>query len=339
MAEVKTEQKVILSGIKPTGRLTLGNYIGAMKNFVKLQDDYETLYMVVDLHALTIPQEPKELREKTLSIIAQYIAVGLDPEKNNLFIQSHVTGHTELAWILGCLTGLGELSRMTQFKDKSSKPGAVVNAGLYTYPILMASDILLYNADLVPVGEDQKQHVELTRDIAAKFNYRYSDTFTIPEPFIPKSGSRIMDLQDPLSKMGKSDSGDSGRIALIDESNIIAKKIKSAVTDSEMEIRFSDKDEKAGISNLLTIYSNLTDITIPELELKYEGKGYGDFKKDLADIAVNKLSPIKQKHDELMKNRDYLENILKRSADNAQKKAWKMLSKVYRKVGLVQAVR
>ncbi len=337
--EELSSQKTILSGIKPTGQLTIGNYIGAMKNFVKLQNDYETLYMVVDLHALTVPQEPKELRHKTLSIIAQYIAVGLDPEKNNLFIQSHVTGHTELAWILGCMTGLGDLSRMTQFKDKSAKPGANVNAGLYTYPILMASDILLYNADFVPVGEDQKQHVELTRDIAMRFNYRYSDTFTIPEPIIPKSGARIMDLQNPMSKMGKSDSGESGRIALIDEPSLVAKRIKSAVTDSGSEIKFSETDEKAGIRNLLTIYANLTEISIAEIELMYEGKGYGDFKKDLADIVVERLSPIKNRHDDLMKNKDYLEAVLKSGAESAQKKAWKMLSKVYRKVGLVQAVR
>ncbi|HAQ60996.1 TPA: tryptophan--tRNA ligase [Candidatus Delongbacteria bacterium] len=332
-------QKTILSGIQPTGQLTIGNYIGAMKNFVRLQNDYETLYMVVDLHALTVPQDPKELRHKTLSVIAQYISVGLDPEKNNLFIQSHVTGHTELTWILGCLTGLGDLNRMTQFKDKSSKPGANINAGLYTYPILMASDILLYNADFVPVGEDQKQHVELTRDIAMKFNYRYSDTFTIPEPIIPKSGARIMDLQNPLAKMSKSDSGESGRLALIDEPSVIAKKIKSAVTDSGSEIKFSEDEEKAGIRNLLTIYSNLTELSIADIELKYKSRGYGDFKKDLADIVVEKLSPIKLKHDDLMKNKDYLESVLKSGAESAQKKAWKMLGKVYRKIGLVQAAR
>jgi tryptophanyl-tRNA synthetase len=337
--EDKAAQKIILSGIKPTGQLTIGNLIGAMKNFVKLQHDYETLYMVADLHALTVPQEPKELRHKTLSIIAQYIAVGLDPEKNDLFIQSHVTGHTELSWILGCLTGLGDLSRMTQFKDKSSKPGANINAGLFTYPVLMASDILLYNADYVPVGEDQKQHVELTRDIAMKFNFRYSDTFTIPEPIIPKTGARIMDLQNPLSKMGKSDSGESGRIALIDDPAMVSKRIRSAVTDSGSEIIYSDSDDKAGIRNLLTIYTNLTDKSVPEIEKMYEGRGYGDFKKDLADIVVEKLRPIKEKHDELMNNKDYLESVLKNGASNAQKKAWKVLSKVYRKVGLVQTGR
>ncbi|HQO10284.1 MAG TPA: tryptophan--tRNA ligase [Clostridiales bacterium] len=337
--EDKAAQKIILSGIKPTGQLTIGNLIGAMNNFVKLQHDYDTLYMVADLHALTVPQEPKELRHKTLSIIAQYIAVGLDPEKNDLFIQSHVTGHTELSWILGCLTGLGDLSRMTQFKDKSSKPGANINAGLFTYPVLMASDILLYNADYVPVGEDQKQHVELTRDIAMKFNFRYSDTFTIPEPIIPKTGARIMDLQNPLSKMGKSDSGESGRIALIDDPVMVSKRIRSAVTDSGSEIIYSDSDEKAGIRNLLTIYTNLTDKSVPEIEKMYEGRGYGDFKKDLADIVVEKLRPIKEKHDELMNNKDYLESVLKNGASNAQKKAWKVLSKVYRKVGLVQTGR
>ena len=332
-------KKVILSGIKPTGQLTIGNYIGAMKNFIRLQDDYETLYMVADLHALTIPQEPKELRYKTLSVIAQYIAVGLDPERSNLFIQSHVTGHTELSWILGCITGLGELGRMTQFKDKSSKPGANINAGLFTYPVLMASDILLYNADFVPVGDDQKQHVELTRDIAIRFNHKYSDTFTVPEPIIPKSGARIMDLQNPLTKMGKTDSGESGRIAIIDDPSIAAKRIKSAVTDSGKEIVYSEGDEKAGIRNLLTIYSSLTETPVDEIEMTYRGKGYADFKKDLADIVVEKLTPIKNKHDDLMKNKDYLESVLKKNASAAQEKAYRVLNKVYRKVGLVQASR
>ena len=330
----------ILSGIKPTGLLTIGNYIGAMKNFVNLQEDYETYYMVVDLHALTVPQTPKDLRQKTLSIIAQYIAVGLDPDKNNLFIQSHVKGHTELAWVLGCNTGLGELNRMTQFKDKSAKAGANVNAGLYTYPILMASDILLYNAHKVPVGEDQKQHVELTRDLATRFNHRYSDTFIIPDPLIPTSGARIMDLQNPLGKMGKSDSGDTGRIALIDDSNIVAKRIKSAVTDSGREIIYDKtSDEKAGIRNLLTIYSSFTDTPIETIVNQYTGKGYGDLKKDLAEIVVEKLKPIKATHNDLMKNKDYLHEVLKRSSDNAQKLAYKTLSKVYRKIGLVEPKR
>ena len=330
----------ILSGIKPTGVLTIGNYIGAMKNFVKLQEDYETFYMVADLHALTVPQIPKDLRKRTLSIIAQYIAVGLDPLKSNLFIQSHVKGHTELAWVLSCNTGLGELNRMTQFKDKSAKDGANINAGLYTYPTLMASDILLYNAHKVPVGDDQKQHVELTRDLAQKFNHRYSETFVTPEPLIPEAGARIMDLQNPLGKMGKSDLSDAGRIALIDESNIITKKIKSAVTDSGREIVYEKTgDEKAGIRNLLTIYSSFTDTPIETIVNQYTGKGYGDFKKDLVELVVEKLKPIKEKHDDLMKNKDYLAQILKDGSDNAQKLAYRTLSKVYRKIGLVEPKR
>ena len=228
---------------------------------------------------------------------------------------------------------------MTQFKDKSSKPGANINAGLFTYPVLMASDILLYNADFVPVGDDQKQHVELTRDIAIRFNHKYSDTFTVPEPIIPKSGARIMDLQNPLTKMGKTDSGESGRIAIIDDPSIAAKRIKSAVTDSGKEIIYSEGDEKAGIRNLLTIYSSLTETPVDEIEMTYRGKGYADFKKDLADIVVEKLTPIKNKHDDLMKNKDYLESVLKKNASAAQEKAYRVLNKVYRKVGLVQASR
>ncbi len=332
---MENKKKRILSGCKPTGNFTLGNYIGALKNHVALQEDYECFYMIADLHALTVPQEPKEFRKRILSFVAQYLAVGLDPSKASLFIQSHVKGHTELAWILSCLTGLGQLSRMTQFKDKSSKPSANVNAGLYTYPTLMAADILLYNADMIPVGEDQKQHVELTRDLAIRFNNRYSETFTIPEPFIPKSGARIMDLQDPHSKMGKSDSAASGMILLIDEPNSIAKKIKSSVTDSGKEIIFSDDPEKAGIKNLLTIYSSLSEIPVKELEEKYQGKGYGDFKKDLAEVVVETLRPFKTEYDLLMKNKDHLMEILKNGAENAQRSAYKILSKVYRKSGLV----
>jgi tryptophanyl-tRNA synthetase len=331
--------KRVLSGIKPTGGLTLGNYIGAMKNFVKLQDDYEAFYMVADLHALTVPQVAKDLRNRTLSIIAQYIAVGLDPERSTLFIQSHVKGHTELAWVLSCLTGLGELNRMTQFKDKSSKDGANINAGLYTYPTLMASDILLYNADFVPVGDDQKQHVELTRDLANRFNFRYSPTFTVPEPIIPKAGARIMDLQNPLSKMGKSDSATSGMIALLDEANIITKKIKSAVTDSDMDIRYCEGDKKAGIRNLLTIYSSLSGESIQSIESKFVGKGYGDFKKEVAEIVVETLSPIKQEHDRIMKDKAYLNSVLKNGAEKAQKVAYKILSKVNKKSGLVEPIR
>ncbi|PID26665.1 MAG: tryptophan--tRNA ligase [Candidatus Cloacimonadota bacterium] len=332
-------KKRVLSGIKPTGSLTLGNYIGAMKNFVKLQDDYEALYMVADLHALTVPQIPKDLRNRTLSVIAQYMAVGIDPKKAVIFIQSHVKGHTELAWILSCLTGLGELNRMTQFKDKSSKEGANINAGLYTYPTLMASDILLYNADFVPVGDDQKQHVELTRDLANRFNFRYSPTFKVPEPIIPKAGARIMDLQDPLSKMGKSDSSTSGMIALLDDPNIITKKIKSAVTDSGMEIKYSEDDSKAGIRNLLTIHSSLSGESIESIESRFVGRGYGDFKKEVADVVVSTLTPIKEEHDKIMKDKAYLNSVLKEGAEKAQRIAYKILSKVNKKSGLVEPIR
>ncbi|MBN1971142.1 MAG: tryptophan--tRNA ligase [Candidatus Delongbacteria bacterium] len=332
-------RKRILSGIKPSGNLTLGNYIGAMKNFVALQDEYESFYMVADLHALTVPQVPKDLRNRTLSIIGQYIASGLDPERAVLFIQSHVKGHTELAWILSCITGLGELSRMTQFKDKSSKPGANINAGLYTYPTLMASDILLYNADCVPVGDDQKQHIELTRDLAVKFNYRYSDTFVVPEPIIPKQGARIMDLQNPQSKMGKSDSSDSGMIAMLDDDKTIIKKIKSAVTDSGKEVIFSDSEEKAGIRNLLTIHSALSKESIDSICNRFEGKGYGDFKAEVADVVVAALSPIREMYNKIMSDKGYIESVLKDGAEKAQRIAFKTLSKVYRKSGLVEAVR
>lgn len=328
-------RKRILSGIQPSGVLTLGNYIGAMRNFVALQEDYDAYYMIADLHALTVPQVAKDLRNNILSTVAQYLAVGLNPDNANIFIQSHVSGHTELAWVLSCITALGQLSRMTQFKDKSARPGASINAGLYTYPDLMAADILLYNADLVPVGEDQKQHLELTRDLAAKFNHVYSPTFTVPEPLIPEAGARIMDLQNPLSKMSKSCQNRNGMVSLIDEPNIIIKKIKSAVTDSGREVVFGAGDEKAGIRNLLTIYSVLGGVSIADLEVRYEGRGYGDFKGDLADLVVETLRSVKEKHDELLKNKDYLLDVLKQGADNAQKQAWKTISKVYRKVGLV----
>lgn len=337
--EEQLKTKKILSGIKPSGRLTLGNYIGAMKNFIKLQDDFDCNYMIADLHALTEPIEAKELRANTLSVIALYIAVGLDPAKSTLFIQSHVTGHAELSWVLSCLTGLGQLSRMTQFKDKSAKPGAVINAGLYTYPVLMASDILLYNADLVPVGDDQRQHLEMTRDLAMRFNNTYSDTFVVPEAYYPKAGARIMDLQNPLGKMGKSDLVDSGRISLAEDLSIVAKKIKSAVTDSGREVIYSETDEKAGIRNLMTIYSSLTGLSMDQITEKFAGKGYGDFKSDLADVVVETLRPIKTRHDDLVKNKDYLLQVLKTGAEQAQKTAYRTIGKVYRKIGLIEPLR
>lgn len=336
-------KKVILSGIQPTNNLTLGNYIGAMKNFVNMQDkypDYTKNYIIVDLHALTVPQVPSELRNRTYSMLALYLAVGLDPEKSNIFVQSHITGHTELTWILNTLTGMGQLNRMTQFKDKSSKEGAFINVGLFVYPVLMAADILLYNANLVPIGDDQKQHLELSRDIAEKFNYTYSPTFNVPEAIIPKQGARIMDLQHPENKMSKSAESPKGTIILTEDLNITAKKIKSAVTDSGTDIVYNPNNpEKAGINNLLTIYSTLTDTEISEIEKKYVNSGYGDFKKDLAEVVVETLRPIKEKHDELLKDKKYLDQVLKQGAANVQKSAYKILSKVYKKVGLVAPVR
>ncbi|MBN2789649.1 MAG: tryptophan--tRNA ligase [Candidatus Delongbacteria bacterium] len=338
-----TEKKTILSGIQPTNNLTLGNYIGAMKNFVNMQDkyqDYTKNYIIVDLHALTVPQVPSELRERTYSMLALYLAVGLDPEKSNIFVQSHITGHTELTWILNTLTGMGQLNRMTQYKDKSAKEGTFINVGLFAYPVLMAADILLYNANLIPIGDDQKQHLELSRDIAEKFNYTYSPTFNIPEAIIPKQGARIMDLQHPENKMSKSAESPKGTIILTEDLNITAKKIKSAVTDSDMEIRYDQSNpEKAGINNLLTIYSTLTDTEISEIEKKYVNSGYGDFKKDLSEIVVETLRPIKEKHDELLKDKKYLDQILKQGAANVQSSAYKLLSKVYKKVGLVAPAR
>ena len=341
--ENKEINKTILSGIQPTNNLTLGNYIGAMKNFVALQDkypDYTKNYIIVDLHALTVPQVPSELRNRTYSMLALYLAIGLDPEKSNIFVQSHITGHTELTWILNTLTGMGQLNRMTQFKDKSAKEGTFINVGLYAYPVLMAADILLYNANLIPIGEDQKQHLELARDLAAKFNHTYSPTFNIPDPIIPKQGARIMDLQNPENKMSKSAISPKGTIILTEDLNITAKKIKSAVTDSGKDIVYDlTNPEKAGINNLLTIYSTLTDIEIPKIEEKYINSGYGNFKKDLAEIVVETLRPIKEKHDEFLKNKDHLDQILKLGATNVQKSAYKILSKVYKKVGLVAPIR
>lgn len=328
------DKKVILSGIKPSGELTLGNYLGAIKNWVELQDEYDCYYCIVDLHAITVPQVPKDLRRNTLEILAQYIASGIDPEKNTIFIQSHVSEHAELAWVLNCLTYMGELNRMTQFKEKSRKNEANLNAGLFTYPVLMAADILLYQADLVPVGEDQKQHLELARDIAKRFNNRYSETFKIPEVYIPKVGARIMSLQDPTSKMSKSDSNENGYILLKDSPDAIRRKIKRAVTDSLNRVKYCD--EQPGIKNLITIYSKLSGDSIEEIEKRYEGQGYAKFKADLAEVVVEGLRPLREKFEDLMKNKDYLEKVYIEGANKAQRVARKTLSKVYRKVGFIQ---
>lgn len=326
-----SNMKTIFSGIQPSGTLTLGNYIGAMKQFVELQDDYNCYFCVVDQHAITVPQDRLALRQNIKSLAALYIAAGIDPEKSTIFVQSEVPAHAQAGWILQCVSYIGELERMTQFKDKSAGKEAV-SAGLLTYPPLMAADILLYNTDIVPVGEDQKQHLELTRDLAERFNKKYNDIFTIPEVRIPKVGARIMSLQDPTKKMSKSDPNQKAFISLLDEPKQIEKKIKSAVTDSEGIVRY-DKENKPGVSNLLSIYSILGNISIEELEAKYEGKGYGEFKADLAEVVVNALAPLQEKYHQLM-NSDELDEILDRGAEKANFVASKMLKKMENAMGL-----
>lgn len=329
-----SEKKIIFSGAQPSGKLTLGNYLGAIKNWKELQEDYNCYYSVVDLHAITVPQEAKNLRANTMQLLAQYMASGLDPEKNTIFIQSHVSCHTELMWILNTMTYMGELSRMTQFKDKSQKSEANLNAGLFTYPVLMAADILLYQTDLVPVGEDQKQHLELARDLANRFNNRYSPTFKVPEPYIPKAGARVMSLQEPTKKMSKSDENENGYILLVDDADTIRRKIKRSVTDSVGVVRYSD--EQQGIKNLLDIYSKLDNKSIEDLVAMYEGKGYGDFKNDVAEVIVETLKPIKDQYEYLLSNKDYLEDIYAKGAQKAEYQARKTLRKVYKKVGLIE---
>ncbi len=330
------DKKVILSGIQPSGdSITLGNYLGAVNNWVKLQDEYSCIYMLADMHTLTLRQEPAQLRRRTISLLAQYIACGLDPEKNIMFIQSHVSAHAELTWILNCFTQMGELSRMTQFKDKSAKHADNINAGLFDYPVLMASDILLYQADLVPVGVDQKQHIEITRDIAQRFNGIYGNVFTIPDSFIAnqEGGAKIMSLQDPTVKMSKSDPNPNGCIMLLDPPETIIRKIKRAVTDSEAEVVY--RDGKGGVNNLLTIYSTVTGKTIAEAEAEFAGKGYGDFKAAVGEATAEALRPIQEKYADLMKNKDYLASVYKNGSETASRIAGRTLSKVKKKVGFV----
>ena len=327
------KKSVILSGIQPSGNLCIANYMGAIKNWVSLQNDYDSIFLIVDLHSLSVKQTPSELRQRCLSFAAQYIACGIDPEKSTIAIQSHISQHVELAWVLSSLTYMGELNRMTQFKDKSKK-NENINAALFTYPVLMASDILIYQANLVPVGGDQKQHLELTRDIATRFNNQYSDTFVIPEPYIPDFGARIMSLQEPENKMSKSDANLNNIISLLDEPTVIKKKIKRAVTDSGSTIVF-DKN-RAGLANLLTIYSIATGDSILKIEDNYKGKMYSDFKSDLGDIIVELLAPIQKEYKLLMKDKGNIENVLKNGAEKARHKAYKTLDKVYRKIGLVK---
>lgn len=330
-----SEKKIIFSGIQPTGTFTLGNYIGAVSRWGKLQDEYNCIYSIVDMHAITVKQDPVKLRQQTLQSYALLLACGIDPERSIAFIQSHAGTHAELSWILSCSTQYGELTRMTQFKDKSAKHPDDINAGLFTYPVLMAADILAYNADLVPVGIDQKQHVELARNIAQRFNGKYGDFFTVPEPFIGESGAKVMSLQEPTKKMSKSDENPNACILILDEPDVIIRKFKRAVTDSDTEIRFAEG--KDGINNLMTIYSVFTGKDIPSVEREFEGKGYGDFKLAVGEAVADGLKPVRERFAELMADKEYLKACYQNGAREALKISGKTLSKVYRKVGFVDA--
>jgi len=331
---MEQQKKTILSGVQPSGQLTIGNYLGALRNWDILQDEYDCLYCVVDLHAITVRQNPAELRRRTLETLAIYIACGLDPAKNTLFVQSHVPAHAELSWVLGCYTMFGELSRMTQFKDKSARNAQNINAGLFTYPVLMAADILLYQADMVPVGIDQKQHIELARDIAERFNTVYSPTFTIPEPYMPKAGAKIMSLAEPDKKMSKSDDNQNAVVYLNDSRDDIIRKFKRAVTDSEAIVKYDES--RPGIANLMNIYSCFTSKTHEEIEREFDGKGYADFKAAVGEACADGLKPIQEKFALLLQNKDELEKIMVQGSERANYLAQKTLSKVYRKVGFYQ---
>lgn len=331
----KQERKpVIFSGIQPTGVMTLGNYLGALKNWSKLQDDYDCTYCIVDMHAITVRQDPKKLRENTLRAYALMLACGVDTKKSTAFIQSHNRNHAELAWVLNCHTQFGELSRMTQFKDKSQKHSDNINAGLFTYPSLMAADILLYNTNLVPVGADQKQHLELTRDIAGRFNGIYGDTFNIPEAYIPKTSQRIMSLSEPTKKMSKSDENVNGFITLLDEKDVIIKKFKKAVTDSEAKVYYGEG--KDGINNLMSIYSAITGKSFDEIRDEFDGKGYGDFKIAVGEVVAEELRPIREKYAELIADKAYLENCYREGAEKAMAVSQKTLERVYKRIGFIK---
>ena len=335
--ETGQRKKVMLSGIKPSGDLTLGSYLGAVKNWAERAQQYDCYYFMADMHAITVRQNAADLRRRTLEQLAQYIACGLDPEKNTLFIQSHVPEHAELGWVLNCYTMFGELSRMTQFKDKSKKNADNINGGLFTYPSLMAADILLYQPDYVPVGEDQKQHVELARNIVQRFNGIYGDVFRMPEPYIPKVGARIMSLTDPSSKMSKSEDADTGRVLLMDPPETILRQFKRAVTDSDTEncVRF-DPEGKPGVSNLMNIYAAATGKSFPEIEAEFAGKGYGVFKPAVAEAVVELLRPIREETLRLLKDKAYLQDVYRNGAARASAVASRTLRKVYKKVGFVE---
>ena len=328
------EKKKVLSGVQSTGRLTLGNYFGAINNWVEMQEEYDCYYMIANLHSLTVRNDPETLKNNTKKIIALYLAAGLDPQKNTLFIQSQVKEHAELSWILNCYTYMGELSRMTQFKDKSEKHADNINAGLFTYPVLMAADILLYQADYVPVGVDQMQHLEITRDIAERFNKLYGKTFVIPEVYLGKVSSKIMGLQDPTAKMSKSATNLNDVIFLEDEPDLILKKFKKAVTDSENKVKY-DPENKPGVSNLMQIYSSATGSTLKEIEKEFEDSGYGNFKAKVAEAVIAKLEPIQNKYNELLNNQGYLEEIYTRGAEKARELASKTLKDVKERIGIL----
>ena len=336
LMEENKAKKVMLSGIQPSGDLTLGSYLGAIKNWSARAEEFDCYYFMADLHSITVRQNPADLRRRTLEQLAQYIACGLDPDKNTLFVQSHVPAHTQLGWVLDCYTMFGELSRMTQFKDKSSKNADNINAGLFTYPSLMAADILLYQPDYVPVGDDQKQHVELCRDIATRFNNIYGDVFKIPQPYIPKVGARIMSLSSPTSKMSKSDKDPNGCVYLREAPEVIARKFKKAVTDSDTEycVRF-DAEQKPGVSNLMSIYSACTGKTMAEIEQEFAGQGYGVFKTAVGDAVIETLRPVREESDRLLKDKAYLEQVYRSGAEKASYIANKTLRKVYKKVGFL----
>ena len=331
------DKKVLFSGMHATGNLTLGNYLGALKNWVTLSDEYECFYSVVDMHSITVRQNPAELRKRARALLTLYIAAGLDPEKNCIYYQSHVSGHAELAWILNCFTYMGELQRMTQFKDKSAKHADNINAGLFTYPVLMAADILLYQADVVPVGKDQMQHLEITRDIAQRFNSIYGDVFTIPEAYIGKVGAKIMSLQDPSKKMSKSDENPNASIYLMDDPDTIMRKFKRAVTDSEAQVRY--RDEQPGIKNLIDIYCACTGKTPADVEREFDGKGYGEFKPAVGEAVVDVLRPLQERVADLEKDKAYIDGIIKNNAEKAQYYSNKTLRKVQKKIGFPERIR
>ena len=332
--EQNERKKIVFSGVQPSGNISLGNYIGALRNFVAMQHDYHCLYCVVDMHAITVRQDPKKLREQTLALLALYIACGLDPKENIMYIQSHVPQHAELSWILNCYTMFGELSRMTQFKDKSARHADNVNAGLFDYPVLMAADILLYQTDLVPIGDDQKQHLELARNVAERFNGVHGKTFTVPEGYFPKVGGRIMSLAEPEKKMSKSDENANARVLILDRPEDIMKKFKRAVTDSEAVVEY--REGKAGINNLMTIYSIATGKSMDEITNEFAGRGYGDFKTAVGESVVELLRPIREKTAELLNQPDYLESVYKENALRAAALAERTMEKVRKKVGFVK---